>query len=275
MKALHKKILAVTLSVSMLNVGLVGCSSTTGTGAIGVNRSQLLLVSSEEVLQLSNKSYISSLQQARQKGILDTNPVQLARVQRIANRLIPQVTVYRAEAQRWNWEVHVIKSNELNAYVLPGGKIMFYSGIIDRLGLTDDEIAAIMGHEMAHALREHARERLSRQMATQTGIGIAASIFGLSQGQTQLAGLAGELGLTLPNSRTQETEADLMGVELMARAGYNPNSAVSLWQKMQQAQGGSGIQFLSTHPLSSTRIANIRAMLPKVMPLYQQSRYRY
>lgn len=275
MKALHKKILAVTLSVSMLNVGLVGCSSTTGTGAIGVNRSQLLLVSSEEVLQLSNKSYISSLQQARQKGILDTNPVQLARVQRIANRLIPQVTVYRAEAQRWNWEVHVIKSNELNAYVLPGGKIMFYSGIIDRLGLTDDEIAAIMGHEMAHALREHARERLSRQMATQTGIGIAASVFGLSQGQTQLAGLAGELGLTLPNSRTQETEADLMGVELMARAGYNPNSAVSLWQKMQQAQGGGGIQFLSTHPLSSTRIANIRAMLPKVMPLYQQSRYRY
>ena len=115
-------------------------------------------------------------------------------------------------------------------------KSFFYSGIIEKLKLTDAEIAAIMGHEMAHALREHSRERMSRQVATQTAIGLGAAVFGLSSGQAQVAGLAGDLGLTLPNSRTQETEADLMGLELMARAGYDPNAAVTLWQKMQQNQ---------------------------------------
>ena len=156
---------------------------------------------------------------------------------------------------------------------MPGGKIVFYSGIIEKLKLTDAEIAAIMGHEMAHALREHSRERMSRQVATQTAIGLGAAVFGLSSGQAQVAGLAGDLGLTLPNSRTQETEADLMGLELMARAGYDPNAAVTLWQKMQQNSGGrSAPQFLSTHPVSATRIANLQAMMPKVLPLYQQAK---
>ena len=129
--------------------------------------------------------------------------------------------------------------------------------------------------EMSHALREHTRERLSRQVATQTGIGIAASVLGLSSGQAQIANVAGDLGLTLPNSRTQESEADLMGLELMARAGYDPNAAVSLWKKMQAVEGrGEPPQFLSTHPVSSARIASLQGMLPRVMPLYQQSRYR-
>ncbi|MFW2178228.1 MULTISPECIES: M48 family metallopeptidase [unclassified Moraxella] len=259
----------------MATVGLTACSSTTNTGAIGVNRNQLLMVSDQEVLQMSNQSYQQTLKQALSQGVLDTNTAQLKRVTQIANRLINQVGAYRPDAQRWNWEVHTIKSNQLNAYVLPGGKIMIYSGIIDRLNLTDAEIAAIIGHEMAHALREHARERMSRQVATQTGIGIAASVLGLSQGQAQLAGLAGDLGLSLPNSRTQETEADLIGLELMARAGYDPNSAVTLWRKMQSAEGqGEPPQFLSTHPVSATRIANLQAMMPKVLPLYQQSKYR-
>lgn len=264
-----------TLSVALAATGLTACSSTTSTGAVGVNRNQLLVVSDQQVLQLSNQSYQQNLQAARAKGLLDTNPDQLSRLERIAKRLIPQVDAYRPDAKQWQWEVHTIKSNSLNASVLPGGKVLFYTGIIDRLKLTDAEIAAIMGHEMSHALREHARERLSRQVATQTGLGIAASVLGLSQGQAQLAGMAGDLGLNLPNSRTQETEADLMGLELMARAGYDPNAAVTLWRKMQAAEGrGEPPQFLSTHPVSSTRIANLQAMMPKVMPLYQQSRSR-
>lgn len=272
---LVNKFLAVPLSTALVAGGITGCASSTNTGAIGVKRNQLMMVSSEQVLQLSNQSFQQTLQDARNKGLLDTNAAQLTRLKRIASRLISQVGVYRPEAQNWNWEVHTIKSNELNAYVLPGGKVVFYTGIIDRLNLTDDEIAAIMGHEMSHALREHARERLSRQMATQTGLGIAASVFGLSAGQAQLAGLAGDLGLNLPNSRTQESEADMMGVELMARAGYNPNAAISLWRKMQGAEGrGEPPQFLSTHPVSASRIANIQALLPKVMPLYNQSRYK-
>lgn len=275
MTLFSKKILTTTLAVSLL--GLTACSSTTDTGAIGIKRNQLLMVSSQEVLQLSNQGFQKTLQEAKSQGLLDTDQAQLQRLKRIANRLIGQVSVYRPDAQQWAWEVHTIKSNQLNAYVLPGGKIMFYSGIIDRLKLTDSEIAAIMGHEMAHALREHARERISRQVATQTGIGIVSSVLGLSSGQAQLAGLAGDVGLSLPNSRTQETEADLMGLELMARAGYDPNGAVTLWQKMQKAEGSSGerLQFLSTHPVSSTRITNLQSMMPKVMPLYQQSQGKY
>lgn len=268
-----KKILTtavVTASLSLMS--LTGCTSTTNSGAVGVDRQQLLLVSSEQVQQLSAQSYNKSIQEARAKGVLDTNQAQLRRLKNIANRLVGQVGVYRPDAARWNWEVHTIKSNELNAFVMPGGKIMFYSGIIDRLNLTDDEIAAIMGHEMSHALREHSRERLSREYATQTGIGVAASVFGLSQGQAQLANLAGDFGISRPHSRTQESEADQIGLELMARAGYNPQAAISLWQKMQRASEGEPPQFLSTHPASSTRISQLQSLMPKVMPLYQKAR---
>ena len=272
---ISKKLMMSSLAASVIAVGATGCSTTTDTGAIGVDRNQLLVVSDQQVQQLSNQAFQQEIAAARAKGLLDTNPAQLARLQKISQRLIAQTGAYRSDARQWPWEVHVIKSNELNAHVLPGGKIVFYSGIIDRLSLTDAEIAAIMGHEMAHALREHTRERLSREVATQTGIGIAASVLGLSQGQAQLAGLAGDLGISRPNSRTQETEADLMGLELMARAGYDPNAAISLWRKMQSASGrGEPPQFLSTHPVSSTRIATIQSLLPRVMPLYQQSRYR-
>ena len=272
---ISKKFMMSSLAASVIAVGATGCSTTTDTGAIGVDRNQLLVVSDQQVQQLSNQAFQQEIAAARAKGLLDTNPAQLARLQKISQRLIAQTGAYRSDARQWPWEVHVIKSNELNAHVFPGGKIVFYSGIIDRLSLTDAEIAAIMGHEMAHALREHTRERLSREVATQTGIGIAASVLGLSQGQTQLAGLAGDLGISRPNTRTQETEADLMGLELMARAGYDPNAAISLWRKMQSASGrGEPPQFLSTHPVSSTRIATIQSLLPRVMPLYQQSRYR-
>ena len=269
-----KKILLPSMAMLTL-AGVVGCSSTTDTGAIGVNRNQLLVISGDQVQQLSNQAFQEEIAKARAQGVLDKNPAQLDRLKRVANRLVPQTSAYRPDAKNWAWEVHVINSKELNAHVLPGGKIVFYSGIIERLNLTDDEIAAIMGHEVSHALREHTRERLSRQVATQTGIGIAASVLGLSSGQAQIANVAGDLGLTLPNSRTQESEAELMGLELMARAGYDPNAAVSLWKKMQAVEGrGEPPQFLSTHPVSSARIASLQGMLPRVMPLYQQSRYR-
>lgn len=267
-----KKLTITTAMAASLSVlSLTGCSSTTGSGAIGVDRQQLLLVSNEQVLQLSAQSYAKNLQDAKRQGVLDTNTAQLNRLKGISNRLISQVGAYRADAAKWSWEVHTIKSEQLNAFVMPGGKIMFYSGIIDRLNLSDDEIAAIMGHEMAHALREHSRERMSREYATQTGIGLAASVFGLSQGQAEIAGLAGDFGLSRPHSRTQESEADQIGLELMARAGYNPQAAITLWQKMQRASQGEPPQFLSTHPSSSNRISQLQALMPKVMPLYQKA----
>lgn len=267
-----KKRIATTTLLALLATPMVGCTSTTNAGAIGADRKQLLLVSSEEILQLSSKAYQQTISEARKAGVLDINASQVARLKRIAGRLIPHTATYRTDATAWNWQVHSIASNELNAYVMPGGKIVFYSGIIDKLQLTDDEIAAIMGHEMAHALREHSREKYSRQVATQTGIGLASAIFGLSSGQTEVANLAGQFGLSLPHSRTQETEADKIGLELMARAGYNPNASITLWQKMQRAEGGEGPQFLSTHPSSHNRITTLQSLIPAVMPFYNSAK---
>ncbi len=270
MQLMKKTIFAITLGAT-LSMPIIGCSSTTGAGAVGADRKQLLLVSSEEVINLSNQAYQQTITEARRAGVLDVNATQVARLKRIANNLIPHTTVYRSDATTWQWQVHAIQSEELNAYVMPGGKIVFYSGIIDKLKLTDAEIAAIMGHEMAHALREHSREKMSRQVATGSVLSIAASALGLSSGQAQMASLASSIGLDLPHSRTQESEADKIGLELMARAGYNPNAAVSLWQKMQAQSDGGVPQFLSTHPNSDNRIKHIQALLPAVMPLYEAS----
>lgn len=251
---------------------LSGCSSSTMNSSTGADRKQLMLISSEQINQMAAESYQQTLIAAQQQGVLNPNAAQLRRVQAIANRLIPQVSVYRPDAKTWQWQVNMLKSNELNAYCAPGGKIMFYTGIIDRLKLTDDEIAAIMGHEMAHALREHGRERASRSSATQLGLGVLASAIGLTQGQAQLAGMATQVGLELPFGRNQESEADALGLELMARGGYNPRAAISLWNKMAAASQGEPPQFLSTHPGSQSRIQNIQALLPKVNALYINSR---
>ncbi len=267
-----KKLLLVSTLCAVVAAPIAGCTNTTDTGAIGVTRKQLLLVSSNEVMQLSNQAYQKTIAEARQAGILDVNGAQVARLKTIANRLIPKTAIYRTDAANWDWQVHVINQDTLNAYVMPSGKIVFYSGIIDKLKLTDDEIAAIMGHEMAHALREHSREQISRQVATQGGLSIAGAALGLSGGQMQVASLLGDVGLALPHSRTQETEADKIGLELMARAGYNPNAAITLWQKMQKASGGRAPQFLSTHPNPENRIATLQALIPTVMPLYESNR---
>ena len=270
MNTLKKGLLLLTVTLSAAAIApIAGCSSTTSAGAVGADRKQLLLVSSQEILQLSNQAYLETINAARAKGKLDTNYAQVQRLRRIANHLIPQTAVLRPDATSWDWQVHTITDNQINAYVMPGGKIIFYTGIIERLNLTDAEIAAIMGHEMAHALREHSREKVSHGVATSSAIDIAASALGLSSGQAQLVGLAGDLGLNLPHSRTQEAEADRIGLELMARAGYNPNAAISLWQKMQASGGGSVPQFLSTHPSSANRISNLQALVPTVMPLYE------
>lgn len=253
-------------------VALSGCVSTTLNSTTGVTRKQFLMVSESEINNLSAQSYNQTLAQASAKGVLNTSPAQKMRLQRIANRLIPQAKVLRPDAAQWQWQVNLIKSDELNAYCAPGGKIMFYTGIIDRLKLTDDEIAAIMGHEMAHALREHGRENVSRQYAQQAGLSILAAATGMTEGQAQLASLVSQVGISLPNNRTQESEADTLGLELMARAGYNPQAAISLWQKMMAADRSARIQLLSTHPNPENRIKNIQALLPKVMPLYLQNK---
>lgn len=251
---------------------LVACVNTTQTGAVGVNRSQLLLLSSAQVDAMAVQSYREELTQARSKNRLNTDKANLERIRKIADRLIPGVAAFRNDALGWQWEVNLETREELNAYCAPGGKIMFFTGIITKLKLTDDEIAAIMGHEMAHALREHGRERMSHAYAQSAGINLIGAVTGMSQGTGQLLQTAAQVGLSLPHSRGQETEADVLGLELLARAGYNPNAAVTLWQKMAAATGGSSGSFLSTHPGSGQRIQSLQAAIPRVMPLYEQAR---
>ncbi len=251
---------------------LVACVNTTQTGAVGVNRSQLLLLSSAQVDAMAVQSYREELTQARSKNRLNTDKANLERIRKIADRLIPGVAAFRNDALGWQWEVNLETREELNAYCAPGGKIMFFTGIITKLKLTDDEIAAIMGHEMAHALREHGRERMSHAYAQSAGINLIGAVTGMSQGTGQLLQTAAQVGLSLPHSRGQETEADVLGLELLARAGYNPNAAVTLWQKMAAATGGSSGSFLSTHPGSGQRIQSLQASIPRVMPLYEQAR---
>ena len=255
---------------------LVSCESvqTTQGGAVGVQRNQYMVsaLSSAEVDQMAAQSYQEMLAEARSKKLLNTDAAMLRRLRNIADELIKEIGHFRPDAVNWAWEVNLIKSDALNASCMPGGKILFYSGIIEKLNLTNDEIAQIMGHEIAHALREHGREAISRAYTTQMGTQVLGSLLGLGDGTRQAADMAVQYGLTLPNSRSNETEADLIGLELAARAGYNPEAAVTLWQKMGAASQGAPPAFLSTHPSSSGRIETLRANIPKVRPLYEAAR---
>ncbi|MXR35915.1 M48 family metallopeptidase [Craterilacuibacter sinensis] len=259
------KTVLLAVAASLL---LGACQSTTMGGAVGAQRKQLLLVSSAEVNAGSAQAYQQNLLKARNSQTLNSNKAYTRRVKDISARLIRQVAVYRPDAASWNWEVNVFTSPEVNAYCMPGGKIGVYSGIIDQLQLNDDELAAIIGHEIAHALREHSREKISQDVAQRQGLALVGALAGLSQGQMDMANMAGQYALTLPFSRGMETEADVMGLELMARAGYRPDAAVSVWRKMARL-GGGGPEFMSTHPSGSTRIAELSAHIPQVMPLYE------
>jgi predicted Zn-dependent protease len=259
--------LAMAASAALLS----GCQSveTTKEGAVGVDRQQRMMVSAEEVQKSSTQAYAQMMAEAKKKGVLDRDAAQVQRVRGIVNRLVPQTTVFRPEAQKWPWEVHVISIDEANAWCMPGGKMAIYSGLIQKLNLTDDEIAAVMGHEIAHALREHARERISRQMGTQMAVGIAGALFGIGELGQGLGNMVADVTLNLPNSRLHETEADRIGVELAARAGYDPRAAIRLWEKMAKgSNGGQPPKWLSTHPSHEDRLADLKVYSDKVMPLY-------
>ena len=231
------------------------------------------LVPAEELENAATQQYAQLLADARSKGALAPagNP-QLQRLQRIASKLVPQTAQWNDRSRNWRWEVNLLASKQINAFCMPGGKIAFYTGILDQLGLTDDETAMVMGHEMAHALREHARARIAKSQGTGTLLSLGAQLLGLGQLGDVAASLGTQL-LTLRFSREDETDADLVGLELSARAGYNPQASVSLWEKMGRASGGAGGPgFLSTHPSGPQRIQQLQANVPKVQGLYQRAR---
>jgi predicted Zn-dependent protease len=245
---------------------------TTQPGVVGVDRDQRMAVSSEQVNSGAVKAYSQMMAEAQKKGVLDKDPATVKRVQDITKRLIPHTATFRPDAAKWPWEVHVISVDEVNAWCMPAGKMAIYTGLIQKLNATDDEIAAVMGHEIAHALREHARERVSRQMGTQMAVGIAGALFGIGELGQGLGNMVADVTLNLPNSRLHETEADRIGVELAARAGYDPKAAIRLWEKMAKgSKGGQPPKWLPTHPAHEDRLKDIQVYAEKVMPLYQQA----
>ena len=195
----------------------------------------------------------------------------LNKLKKILNKLKPYATTWNPESKRWNWEVILIKDDQLNAFCFPGGKIAFFSGIIDELKLSDSEIAMIMGHEMAHAIREHARTRIAKAQLTDLGAEILSATLGLGKNEQKLLGFGNQL-INLKFSRNDENDADLVGLDIAARGGYDPRSAITLWLKMQKANKNFAPEWLSTHPSGKNRINEIKNNLKIVMPLYKNSK---
>lgn len=269
------KLLSALLAAAFLSTAALAQQPGDGVN-VGKASSVRNLVPAEQLERSAGQQYAQMKQQAAQQGALapEGHP-QLQRLRAIAQRILPNAGRFNARAQNWHWEVNLIGSRQLNAFCMPGGKIAFYTGLIDGLKLSDDEIAIVMGHEVAHALREHSRAQMAKSELTHG----AASILSGLVANTKYGGLAqfglkeGANLLTLKFSRDDETEADAVGLDLAARAGYDPRAGVSLWQKMTGANRGSAPPaWLSTHPPGNDRIREIQRHLPEVMPLYEASR---
>lgn len=271
MKAL-KNIFRFLIS-SIIVISFSSClTTTTSAGNVGADRGQLMLVSEEQMEESASQSYAQVIAEAKKAGTLNVDRAALARVNKVARNLISQAGAFRGDALKWEWQVNVITDKTVNAWCMPGGRIVVYTGIIDSLSLNDAQLAAVMGHEIAHALREHSREQASSEAVTSAGLAVVSSLAGLGETGSALLNLASQYTITLPFSRRHETEADHIGTELMARAGYDPNEAVAVWEKMSSLGGSSVPEIMSTHPSNESRIKDLKVIVGKVYPLYLESK---
>lgn len=254
----------------LISILLLAACATSPTG-----RKQLMLVSPEQAISASKEAYIQTIQPLERKGRVDTDPKTARRIRTITGRIIAQTVALYPNTRDWEWSIKVIDDPEtVNAWCMAGGKMAIYTGLIDKLKATDDELAQVLAHEVSHAVANHTAEKMSVALASQIGVlGIGLATSGSDYGQAALAGsaLAAVVAIQLPHSRTAEIEADLLGIELAARAGYNPYAAVSLWKKMEEVGGSGPPQFLSTHPAPTNRQETLSRIAPKYMELYQFS----
>jgi len=272
MRALRNFSIAIVMAASMAVLAPAPGSAKEPVEGVKVGRMSILrnLVSDEKMEQQAGLQYDALTRKAfQQQALLGDNHPTTKRVRKIANDLLPHAPKFNERAKTWKWEINVINSPTINAFCMPGGKIVFFTGIIDKLQMTDDEIALVMGHEIAHALREHSRARAAKSTITNVGA-IAASIF-IGGNVGQLAQVGGDL-LGRRFSRNDETEADLVGMELAARAAYDPRAGVRLWEKMSAASKGAPPQWLSTHPSGATRIKTFQDNIKDVLPLYERAK---
>ncbi|MCU0969178.1 MAG: M48 family metallopeptidase [Rubrivivax sp.] len=265
--ALHRR----RLFTALLATGAAAAWPTNASAQIPECKRSMVagLVPADQVEAAAAQQYRQMLRQAAdQRALAPKDHAQLVRLRAIAQRMIPFAPECNERARQWRWEVNLIGSQQINAFCMPGGLIAFFYGILARLQLSDDEVAVIMGHEMAHALLEHAREQMGKTTGTSLLLRGGAALLGLgsigdlaAQGATQF--------LSLKFSRDDESEADNLGSVLAARAGYDPRAGITLWQKMMGAGGGAPPEFLSTHPSSERRIADMEERMPKVLPLFE------
>ena len=220
----------------------------------------------------ATQGFNKTVNEARTTKTLDTSSTTYKRIYGVFNRLKPYADQMNQTGTKFDWQLAVLKSNQVNAYVAPGGKVVFYTGIVDKLNLTDVEIAAVMGHEMVHALEEHSKNKIGAQALTNLALNIGLSAAGNNVGQLGAAAaqLGSQVGVGLPYSRSLESQADQGGLLLMARAGYNPQAAITLWEKMNKLDGAGGSSFLSTHPSNSQRIEAMRKNLPAAQAIYNK-----
>jgi predicted Zn-dependent protease len=231
----------------------------------------------EQVDQQSKLQYSQLLNDAKQKdALVPADHPQVKRLRAIAARITPHAVRWNPAAANWRWEVNLLNSDQVNAFCMPGGRIAFFSGILTKLNLTDDEVAMVMGHEIAHALREHARKRMVQSQATslfaRLGGAVASHYLGIDPRVTDaVAGVGGQLAV-MKFSRGDETESDLVGIDLAARAGYDPRAGVALWQKMGAVNARQPMEFLSTHPSGNSRIEDMQKQMPLVLPVFARVR---
>jgi predicted Zn-dependent protease len=258
------KIRHITLWI-LVTLLLVACA-TSPTG-----RRQLMLVSEDQAISSSKEAYVQTLKPLQEEGKVDNDPAMTARVKKITERLVAQAVAMRPETANWDWTIKVIDDPDtVNAWCMAGGKMAMYSGLITQLDATDDEIAQVMGHEISHALANHQAEKMSVAIASTIGVvavGVASDRPGVAMTG---AAAAAALAIKLPNSRSAEAEADRIGIELAAKAGYDPRAAATLWDKMRKASGEGPPQFLSTHPAPANRKQTLTNLVPQMMPYYQK-----
>lgn len=256
------------LLISGLVISLLTACATNIAG-----RKQIMLVSESEAIQASRQAYIDMLAPLEKQGKIDSDPAVVKRVNRITDHLVAQAKIMRTDTKGWQWSVKVIDDPAtVNAWCMAGGKMAIYTGLIQQLKATDDEIAQVMGHEISHALANHSAERMSVAIASNLALSALATTTESSDSTIALASAAAQVAITLPNSRTSESEADVIGIKLAAKAGYDPNAAVSLWKKMGKVSGGGGLEFLSTHPAPENRQQKLKELIPRMMPYYQAAR---
>lgn len=265
MRNILEKYITIALFIG-ISITLQGCANTTSAGATGIERSQLMLIPTKTLHDQSAQSFSEMNAAAQKKNLLNTDAKLTDRINKIAFSLIGYVGIFREDAYNWEWEISVYDNDQINAFCAPGGKIGIFTGLIKKLKLNDHEIAAVIGHEIAHALREHSREKISQQMVSTLATTAVGAAIGISP---QLLESGSSLLVHLPNSRAMEIEADIIGLELMARAGYDPRQAASLWKKMAAYSGDTKSNvLLSTHPDAKARILQIEENVPKVLHYY-------